>query len=82
MYRKHQARKKNKHKGCVQNGTGAENTTVAVHSQDMPTSVEDVPIKAIVKYRLTAEQIKEIPHFANYSCGDPHHVSDRLLFNL
>ena len=50
----------------------------ATEVEEMSKSVASIPTEAIIKYRLTAEQIKEIPHFVNYSAGEPHNVSFKI----
>ena len=38
-------------------------------------TVQPLPLQLIERNRLTPEQIKKLPHFANYSSGNPSSVS-------
>ena len=45
-------------------------------SASLPPNIMPIDEKEIVKNRLSLEQIKEIPKFANYHPGGPNKVSD------
>ena len=45
------------------------------HSKPAKCVIEPVPTEVIERYRLTVEQIKQLPRFQNYSVGTPTPVS-------
>jgi len=41
------------------------------HSKPLKGNIEPVPVEVIERYRLSVEQIKQLPRFQNYSVGTP-----------
>jgi len=46
----------------------------SVHSEQSKCAVEPVPVEVIERYRLSVEQIKQLPRFQNYDAGVPSPV--------
>lgn len=44
------------------------------HCKQLKSDIEPVPIEVIERYRLSLEQIKQLPRFQNYSVGIPSPV--------
>jgi len=44
------------------------------HSKQQKCDIEPVPVEVIERYRLSIEQIKQLPRFQNYSVGTPSPV--------
>jgi len=64
------------HKGIASKSLTHENSESlsSDHSKEAKRTVEPVPVEVIERYRLSVEQIKQLPRFQNYDAGVPSPV--------